>query len=100
MSIDRAFLTDETRSVEDRVTHLLAQMTLAEKIAQLGSCWIYEVLDGLNFSPTKASKLLKPIHPERFHISHLFRLALAITFHCKENSQIKKTGPPAHRLRW
>ena len=31
---------------------------LAEKIAQLGSCWIYEVLDGLAFSPTKAAKLM------------------------------------------
>src|SRR3954454_17459498 len=56
MSMDRAFLTDETRSVEDRVTHLLEQMTLDEKIAQLGSCWVYEVLDGLAFSPTKATK--------------------------------------------
>ncbi|MBI1257818.1 MAG: beta-glucosidase [Chloroflexi bacterium] len=57
--MDRAFLTDDTRSVEDRVEHLLAEMTLDEKIAQLGSCWIYELLDGLNFSPDKASRIMR-----------------------------------------
>lgn len=58
MSINRAFLTDETQSVEHRVEYLLGQMTLEEKIAQLGSYWVYEVLDGTTFSPQKAQKLL------------------------------------------
>jgi beta-glucosidase len=58
MTLDRAFLTDETRSVDERVSYLLEQMTLDEKIAQLGSYWIYEVLRGTTFAPDKAEKLL------------------------------------------
>ena len=36
--------------IEQRVDDLLSRMTLAEKIAQLGSLWIYEIADddGLN----------------------------------------------------
>ena len=45
--------TDANLSVEARVAALMAEMTLDEKIAQLGSYWIYEVLDGTTFSPTK-----------------------------------------------
>jgi beta-glucosidase len=59
MSINRAFLVDETRSVDDRVRYLLEQMTLDEKIAQVGSYWVYQLLDGERFSPTKAAPLLK-----------------------------------------
>lgn len=59
MAINRAFLADETQSVDDRVTHLLEQMTLDEKIAQLGSYWIYEILDGVQFSPQKAQDRLQ-----------------------------------------
>ncbi|MFN8561485.1 MAG: glycoside hydrolase family 3 N-terminal domain-containing protein [Anaerolineae bacterium] len=58
MSINRAFLADATRSVEDRVAHLLEQMTIEEKIAQLGSYWVYEILDGTAFSSEKAQRLL------------------------------------------
>jgi beta-glucosidase len=58
MAINRAFLTDETKSVDDRVAHLLEQMTLDEKIAQLGSYWVYEILDGVKFAPQKAQTLL------------------------------------------
>ena len=35
---------DATLSVEDRVSDLLARMTLEEKIAQLGSLWSFEVV--------------------------------------------------------
>lgn len=58
MSIDRTFLSDATRSVEERVTFLIEQMTLDEKIAQLGSCWVYQLLDDQTFSPAKAGDLL------------------------------------------
>ncbi len=50
---------EATRSIEERVTDLLSQMTLDEKIAQLGSYWVYELLDGISFSPTKAAHLLQ-----------------------------------------
>ncbi|MBI5667556.1 MAG: glycoside hydrolase family 3 C-terminal domain-containing protein [Chloroflexi bacterium] len=49
---------DSARSVEERVADLLSQMTLDEKIAQLGSFWVYEVLDGIIFSPEKAQRLM------------------------------------------
>jgi beta-glucosidase len=58
MAINRAVLTDETRSIDERVSYLLEQMTLEEKIAQLGSYWVYEILDGSRFAPDKAQQLL------------------------------------------
>lgn len=44
--------------VEARVADLLSQMTLAEKIGQLGSAWVFEVLDDMTFSQAKADRLL------------------------------------------
>lgn len=49
---------DAARSTTERVDDLLAQMTLDEKIAQLGSYWVYEIFDDGRFSPEKAGKLL------------------------------------------
>ncbi len=40
-----------------RVQDLLAQMTLEEKIGQLGSIWVFEVLNDMRFDPDKAKKL-------------------------------------------
>jgi beta-glucosidase len=45
-------------AVEDRVQDLLAQMTLDEKVAQLGSVWVYEVLSSVKFDPVKAQALM------------------------------------------
>lgn len=45
--------------VELRVKDLLSRMTLEEKISQLGSAWVYELLSGLEFSEEKAAGLLK-----------------------------------------
>lgn len=44
-------------SVEERTADLLSRMTLDEKIAQLGSIWVFEVLEDMKFSPTKAHTL-------------------------------------------
>ncbi|MCA0453761.1 MAG: glycoside hydrolase family 3 C-terminal domain-containing protein [Chloroflexi bacterium] len=50
---------DHTLSVEDRVRHLLAEMTIEEKVAQLWGIWINEIIeteqDERQFSPTKAA---------------------------------------------
>lgn len=59
MAINRAYLADNSQSVDDRVSYLLDQMTLDEKIAQLGSYWVYQLLDGESFSPQKAAPLLR-----------------------------------------
>ncbi|GIL13387.1 MAG: beta-glucosidase [Chloroflexota bacterium] len=50
--------TDASRPADERISDLLSQMTLDEKVAQIGSFWVYEVLDGLTFSPEKARRLM------------------------------------------
>lgn len=55
----QAFYQDPTHSIVDRVHDLLSRMTLEEKIAQLGSCWIYEILDGSAFALEKARSLIR-----------------------------------------
>ncbi len=49
---------DSTLPIDARVSALISEMTLDEKLAQLGSYYVYELLDGLTFSPAKAEKLL------------------------------------------
>lgn len=49
---------DSSLTTDDRVQALLSQMTVAEKIAQLGSYWVYEILDGLTFSPDRAQRII------------------------------------------
>lgn len=56
---ERQLYMDATRPTEERVSDLLARMTLEEKAAQLGSFWIYELLDNMAFAPDKAARLLK-----------------------------------------
>lgn len=43
----------------DRIEKLLAQMTLDEKLAQLGSCWMYELQSKGRTDPAKISSRLK-----------------------------------------
>ncbi len=49
---------DSALPVEARVNALVAEMTLEEKVAQLGSYWVYELLTGMNYAPEKVEKLL------------------------------------------
>ncbi|MCB0213380.1 MAG: glycoside hydrolase family 3 protein, partial [Anaerolineae bacterium] len=46
---------DATQPVEARVADLLACMTLDEKLAQLGSAWVFELLTSMEFDPAKAA---------------------------------------------
>lgn len=57
---DKKYL-DPTRPIEQRVDDLLAQMTLAEKVAQLGSVYIYDLMDEGGLSTEKASRLAEGI---------------------------------------
>ncbi len=49
---------DPARSASERADDLLRQMTLDEKIAQMGSYWVYQLLDGTMFSAEKADFLI------------------------------------------
>ena len=50
---------DSTASVTDRVKDLLSQMTLEEKVAQLGSVMAPPLMEKGKFVPAKAGKILK-----------------------------------------
>jgi len=49
---------DSSKTVEKRVKNLVSLMNLDEKIAQMGSIWVYEVLKGKKFSSLKADSLM------------------------------------------
>ncbi len=49
---------DSARSIDERVADLMRQMTLDEKIAQLGSFWVYEILNGTDFDVAKARDVM------------------------------------------
>ncbi len=55
----RGLYRDASQSIDARVRDLLAQMTVDEKLAQLGSAWAFEVLEGMDFSETRAQARLK-----------------------------------------
>ena len=56
-------------------------MTLDEKIAQLGSLWVYEILDNQDFSSKKADTLFK------YGIGQITRLAGASNFSPDESAR-------------
>ena len=45
---------DASYSTQERVENLLSQMTVNEKLAQLGSKWVFELMEDQQFSATKA----------------------------------------------
>jgi beta-glucosidase len=49
---------DPSLPVDDRVEDLLDRMTPDEKLAQLGSLWVFEILDGTTVDPVKAARRL------------------------------------------
>ena len=58
----RSTLRIATRSlpVADRVADLLGRMTLEEKVAQLGSAWVFQLAEGTSLDMAKAAELLAP----------------------------------------
>ncbi len=50
---------DTTRTVGERVADLLARMTLEEKVAQLGSAWVFQLADGPELATERAADLLR-----------------------------------------
>ena len=49
---------DASQAIEVRVEDLMAQMTLAEKVAQLGSAWVFQLLSDMKFDDEKAAGLM------------------------------------------
>ncbi len=49
---------DPTRRLEERLDDLLARTTLAEKAAQLGSAWVFQLADGPSLDEERAGRLL------------------------------------------
>src|SRR5438045_623141 len=49
---------DPSLSSRVRAADLVACMTLPEKLAQLGSTWVFQLLDGEAFDPSAAANLL------------------------------------------
>ncbi len=50
---------DATQPVDVRVEDLLARMTVDEKLAQLGSLWAFELMEGASYSETRAQDRLR-----------------------------------------
>src|SRR5690349_7555926 len=50
---------DATRPIPERVRDLLERMTLDEKLAQLGSACVYQLLDDGALAPEKARALME-----------------------------------------
>lgn len=61
--------SDATRPTDERVQALINEMSLEEKLAQLGSYWVYQLLEDGELSPTKAAPLLA------HGVGHITRLA-------------------------
>jgi len=49
---------DPARDVDERVADLLARMSVAEKLAQLGSAWVFQLVDGETLRPQRSAELL------------------------------------------
>lgn len=50
---------DPARPVGERIADLLAQMTLEEKVAQLGSAWVFQLAAGPELDPVRGDELLR-----------------------------------------
>lgn len=80
-----AVYQDDTQPVEARVEDLLARMTLDEKLAQLGSAWVYELLEDQQYAEAKAQKLLAN------GIGHITRVAGASNVAPRTSAELTNT---------
>ena len=65
----RPLYRDPTAPIHQRVADLLGRMTLAEKLAQLGSAWVFQIASHDRLEPERAAPLLA------HGIGHITRLS-------------------------
>lgn len=76
---------DATYSIDERVADLLNQMNLDEKLAQLGSAWVFELLTDMKFDSVKAEDLLA------HGLGHITRVAGASNLTPREGVKLANT---------
>ncbi|HZI45619.1 MAG TPA: glycoside hydrolase family 3 N-terminal domain-containing protein [Ilumatobacter sp.] len=58
MTTDDAPYRDSSASIGDRVADLMARMTIDEKLAQLGSAWVFQLATASGFDAARAAPVL------------------------------------------
>jgi beta-glucosidase len=76
---------DPALPIAARVSDLLARMTLEEKLAQLGSAWVFELLSQLEFDPARADPILGQ------GIGHITRVAGASSLGPRAGAELANT---------
>jgi len=85
MTLESRVYQDTAQSNADRAADLMAQMTLVEKVAQLSSCWVYELLHGITFAAEKAAPRLMN------GIGHITRLGGASNVTPRQSAALANT---------
>jgi beta-glucosidase len=73
---------DPARSPHERLEDLIAQMTREEKVAQMGSAWVFQIADGGQFAPGLAATVL------RNGIGHITRISGASSLRPAEAAEL------------
>ena len=77
-----AIYQDANQPIAERVADLLGRMTLDEKLAQLGSAWVFELLTEMQFDAQKAAPILQN------GLGHITRVAGASSLKPKEGAAL------------
>lgn len=76
---------DAAQGIERRADDLLARMTVEEKCAQLGSYWVFELLDNFAFSESRSAELLQ------HGIGQITRIGGATTLYPQQAAEMANT---------
>ena len=79
---DTPLYQNPDKPTDERVADLLARMTLDEKLAQLGSAWIFEMLSDSAFDESKAKPILAN------GLGHITRLAGASSLKPQDGARL------------